>query len=613
MAQAVAPWDADGSGVSHYYEYLTEGFLAGHTSLSVRPADDLLALADPYKPGQRVSRRLVDASLYHGKYYIYYGPAPAVVLMVPWRLLTGRELPQRVAVALFGALGLAALALLLSSVRRRHFPAASDAVLALAFACAFFASWLPVVIRRPFFWELPIVASVACLWWALFLLWKFHDSGGGTGGGVAAGAALALMIGSRVTCLLAAAAILVLLIPAGAAPAGAGRRVRAFLLATLVVLCAGLGLLAYNYERFGRWLEFGQSYQLWGDEYRNMTYVSPRYVPFNAYLYLFAIASPSPYFPFVRPALPLDGPSGYLGIDEVYGALVGAPVQLAGLFAVAWLVARRRDPVAKPLLVTVFAAAAASLLSAAILLMWGGACSRYESEFWAGWTVVTAMGVLAAFGEPGRRTALRAAIIASGAWTAAFVLLASADYAGIARATRPGEYAVIARMLDYPSLWWARARGIAYGPVDLVIRIPETPATGAVALLESGRRDRLSQLMLVRESPGEARLELVEDGTRVVVATAPFPTPGGTVHARVGAPWLYPPAAHPYWDAIEDSSARRAMQSGFMLQAGSGAPVSAEARSEDAEEFSPRAESRGDPGAEVGWVETLARAGAGAP
>jgi hypothetical protein len=172
---------------------------------------------------------------------------------------------------------------------------------------------------------------------------------------------------------------------------------------------------------------------------------------------------------------------------------------------------------------------------------------------------------------------------------------------------------VFARVLDYPSLWWARARGIMYGPVELMIRLPDTPATGAVALLESGRRDRLSQLMLVRESPGEARLELVEDGTRVVLATAPFPTPGGTLHARVGAPWLYPPAAHPYWDAFPDPSMRRAMQSGFTLQAGSGAPVAAEARSEDAEEFCPRAEARADPGSEVGWVESLARTGEAAP
>jgi hypothetical protein len=609
LADAVSPWDADGSGVSHYYEYLTEGFLSGHTSLSVKPADDLVALSDPYRPGQRVSQRLVDASLYHGKYYMYYGPAPAILLMAPWRVLAGRELPQRLAVAAFGALGLAALALLLSSVRRRHFPAASDAALAGAFACAFFASWLPVVIRRPFFWELPIVAAVACLWWALFLLWKFHDSGGRPAWAVAAGAALAFMIGSRVTCLLAAAAILLLLLPNGA-----GRRRGAFLAAALMVTAAGVGLLAYNHARFGRLLEFGQSYQLWGDEYRNMTYVSPRYAPFNAYMYLFSIARPSPYFPFVRPALPVDGPSGYLGIDEVYGVLFAAPVQLAGLCAVAWLINRQSVPSARPLLLTTAAAAAASLLAASVLLAWGGACSRYEAELWAGWTVVTAFGILAVFGTQGQcRPALRATVVALGAWTAAFVLLASEDYDGIARATRPGGYAALARALDYPSLWWARAAGIRFGPADLSIRIPDVPAKGTVALLESGRRDRLSQLILVRERPDEARLELVEDGSRVVLVSAAFPARGGVVRARVAAPWLYPPAAHPFWDAYPDPALRRSMREGFMLQVAGGEPAAAEAPSEDAEELTPRVEARGDPGSEVGWVESLARQGPGAP
>ena len=528
-------------GISHYYEYLTEGLLLGpHLALAQAggrsPGPRRPLQAGPARVAEAPRREPVSGQILH---LLRAGPRRPPHAALAYSL-TGRELPQRLAVAAFGSLGLGALALLISSVRRRHFPAAPGLAVAGAFACAAFASWLPVVIRRPFFWELPIVAAVACLWWALYLLWRFHDSGGRVGGwAIAAGVALAFMIGSRVTCVLAAAAILLLLLPPGAAAPGAGRRLRTVLLASSIVLCAGLGLLAYNHARFGRWLEFGQSYQLWGDEYRNMTYVSPRYAPFNAYMYLLAIARPSPYFPFVRPALPVDGPDGYLGIDEVYGALFAAPVQLAGLLAIAWLLPRRRDPAVRPLLLTVAAAAAASLLAAAVLLMWGrllalrgGALGGLDGRDGRG----NPGGVRDRWTAPAGRARHRS--IALGTWTAAFVLLASADYSGIARATRPGAYAALARVLDYPSLWWARARGIGYGPLDLAVRIPDVPATGAVALLESGRRDHLSQLLLVRETPGEARLELVEDGSRLVLATAPFPSPGGVVRAHVAAPWL---------------------------------------------------------------------------
>src|SRR5271170_7732742 len=91
-------WIANGASVLerepgeawHHYEYLVDGFLHGHASLSVQPAPQLLALADPYDPAQNGPWRLWDASLYHGKFYLYFGPTP-VLLMFPWRVLTGHE------------------------------------------------------------------------------------------------------------------------------------------------------------------------------------------------------------------------------------------------------------------------------------------------------------------------------------------------------------------------------------------------------------------------------------------------------------------------------------------------------------------------------------------
>jgi hypothetical protein len=70
----------------HHYEYLAEGFLRGHTYLPVEPDPRLLQLSDPYDPVANRPYRLWDASLYHGRYYLYYGPAPAITLMLPWRL-----------------------------------------------------------------------------------------------------------------------------------------------------------------------------------------------------------------------------------------------------------------------------------------------------------------------------------------------------------------------------------------------------------------------------------------------------------------------------------------------------------------------------------------------
>ena len=80
---------------SEYYALLTDAFLAGQTSLLVQPAAELLALPNPYDPIANGRFRLHDATLYHGKYYLYFGPTPAIVLFLPYKVLTGSHLPAR--------------------------------------------------------------------------------------------------------------------------------------------------------------------------------------------------------------------------------------------------------------------------------------------------------------------------------------------------------------------------------------------------------------------------------------------------------------------------------------------------------------------------------------
>jgi len=156
IANGAAALEGDRTDAWHHYEYLVDGFLKGQTSLSVEPAPELLRLRDPYDPARNGPWRLWDASLYRGRFYLYFGPTPALV-MLPWRVATGHHLPQRLAVAAFGAAGMAALALLIAGVRRRHFPGLGPCAAAGILIVAMCASWLPVTIRRPDVWELPLV------------------------------------------------------------------------------------------------------------------------------------------------------------------------------------------------------------------------------------------------------------------------------------------------------------------------------------------------------------------------------------------------------------------------------------------------------------------------
>ena len=558
-SEGVSPWEGDQRNAWHQYEYLAEGFLHGHAHLSVEPDPRLLKLRDPYDPEANAPYRLWDASLYRGNYYLYHGPTPALALMLPWRALTGSVLPQRLAVATFAALGLLGLALLILEVRNRHFPRLSSAALGAILIVAFHASWLPVVLRRSALWELPVVSGAACLWWVLYFLWRFHDSGGRVRWAAAAGIALALLMGSRVTYVLAAGAVVLLLLePAEGPGPGRARRWGAALAAAALALAGGAALLAYNRARFGSWTEFGMSYMLFVEDYRGIRFFNPAFIQFNAQNYLFSLPQLGPYFPFAHPFWTDSRPAGFVGYEEVYGVLFMMPVHLAGLFALGWAWSVRAARGTAAAVATIVGAAAATALTGILLFCWAWACSRYTCEFLAGWTVATSIGLMVVFGaegplRPGRLARIFA--VCASCWTVAAVWLASAEFRGFMEETSPRAYHALAHTLDYPSLWWARAKGVHFGPVDLVLRLPGKSPFERTVLMASGRPQRVNQLLLDRVDGDHVQLILLQND-HLVLESPELAVKGDQMSIRLDAPWLYPPIANPYWDGMDPAVAR---------------------------------------------------------
>jgi hypothetical protein len=613
VANSVAPWDGDLRGAWHQYEYLAEGFLHGHTYLSVEPPPELLRLPDPYDPAANAPYRIWDASLYRGKYYLYHGPVPALVLMLPWRALTGHALPQRIAVATFAVFGLAGLALLLWEVRGRHFPRLSPSALGAILVVAFHASWLPVTLRRPAVWELPIVSTVAFMWWSLYFLWKFQESGGRTRWAVATAAALALAMGSRASSLLSAAAVALLLFaPVETPEYGRARKWGAACLAGALAAAGGIALLAYNHARFGSWTDFGMNYMLGREDDRGLRLFNPRFIPFNARTYLLSAPRLGPYFPFLHPFWSEDRPPGYVAFEEMYGVLWMMPVHLAALAAAAWALRERAARGMRAARVALAGAVLATGLSGLLLFCWAWACSRYMTEFLAGWTVATSIGLMAVFGlEDGRRPGRTVRILAAAAacWSVACVWLASAEFRGFMAEENPRTYAALAHALDYPSLWWARSHRVSFGPVDVAIRVPPSPGASQTVLLASGRPQSVNQLLIERLDGGRVRLVLAQN-LHQVLATPPIDAPGGRLGIRLEAPWLYPPPAHPYWDGVPPAL-RQELQTLFSIGWGRGATRVHSDHSADPVDFAPAVRGGSDEASGLPWVEAVGPAATG--
>jgi hypothetical protein len=77
---------------THYYADLARGFLNGHLYLPIKVNPSLLTSPDPWKPlPSGKSQGPTDFTYFQGKYYLYWGPVPAIILLlihpiISWRL-----------------------------------------------------------------------------------------------------------------------------------------------------------------------------------------------------------------------------------------------------------------------------------------------------------------------------------------------------------------------------------------------------------------------------------------------------------------------------------------------------------------------------------------------
>ena len=338
-----------------YYNLLSAALLSGRTSLAVEPPAALVALADPYDPVQRAQAGvgMHDVTYYKGKYYLYFGVVPAIVLYAPFKALTGFYFPQHLGTVLFCAGGFFWSLCLLATLRRDAFPKVTAPWLWLAAVMLGSSNFCLVMLVRNSVWEVPI-SSAYC--WSMFGLWGAvrylgAESGRGAAAWLAlAGAGLGLAIGSRPHFIFAAMVLSGLWAWRWYGRRRTGewegrafaREVAAFLPLGLIVA----GLLAYNQARFGSPFEFGQRFQLSGNKQVDSQLLSFRFLPANFYYYFLAPAQLERYFPFAQVihGLPWARPADYGGSENPYGLLPNAPFSWLALAApFVWARWRGRD------------------------------------------------------------------------------------------------------------------------------------------------------------------------------------------------------------------------------------------------------------------------------
>src|SRR5262245_92558 len=248
-----------------------------------------------------------DASLYRGRFYMYWGPVPGVLLALAKIVLRiHRPIGDEVLTFCFAAGRLAFGLLVLALVRRRLFPRAPPWLVAISGLVFALASPVPFTLARGAVYEVSILSGQFFLVGGLYFALRALLAERGLVRLLATASTLwALASASRAsllpaTCVLAILALLALrLVPSPP-------RLQRPAIALAFPLLLGASVLAlYNYARFGSVFEMGANYQMSNRHFE----ASLLWIPANVYSYLFRGLAWDCRFPFVMAPWYL-GPAG---------------------------------------------------------------------------------------------------------------------------------------------------------------------------------------------------------------------------------------------------------------------------------------------------------------
>jgi hypothetical protein len=555
-------WVFSDEGVG-YYNLLTRGFLKGQLSLDV-PADPFLAtLHDPYDPVQRAGHGVHDATYYKGRYYLYFGVTPVVVLFAPIRLLCGLFLEEKFATLVFSLAGFFVSVAIFQEIRRRWFARAPGWASVAGVIALGLATMVPALLRRPSIWEVPISCAYALCMVTLFCVLRALDGRNARIGLALASVAMGLCIGARPVYLGGAIVLLAPLFPIGMGGGGGPFWRQKKWWATVAVAlapiaCVGAGLAGYNWWRFGSPFEFGQTYQMAGENVTKMKLFSLSFVPYSARIYLFAAAGLTPFFPFITVITPPPAPGGQFGVEDPYGLVPCLPWVLLAVAAVALMIWPRFAEGGRTLRAFVAGALGSALATMLTVFCFGGATGRYMVDFTPVLVLLGGVGALwlATGGPRWLRAVATIGIVVLLGWSSAFGVLSSLQHNELLRAEHPAVYARVAHAFNQVAQWIAPVRAEEVGPVELRLILPRKAAGQIEPLVVTGREFRADYVYIHYLAEDTVRFGFEHTSRGGAIGPPVKITPGVPVTVKVAMGSLYPPRDHPYFDPFSKNDVR---------------------------------------------------------
>ncbi|WP_152031675.1 hypothetical protein [Longilinea arvoryzae] len=350
----VSVWNwTDWPSSTNLYGLLGESFIQGKTNLPIEPSPLLADLENPYLTSERAGIPVeTDLSYFNKKYYMYWGPAPALFAAMVI-LLTGQIPGDELIIFLsISAVFLFSFGII-RSLKQRFFssiPGWLYAVGIFSIATSFPFLW---ILNSPDIYGAAIASGQAFLLGGLFFALPIF--GGGSAPRwrlILAGAFWILAIGSRLILAVPVAVLLLGIfiqwILQARKNGNWAKPIPALIFLGMPMLVGLILLGSYNYVRFGDFFETGLRYSLnphdlWKNIPKGWVF-NPRYLLSDLFYYFLTPIRVVTRFPFLKPYWgpvdlfarllePLGIPSIYT-IDNSVGLLFTTPTLLFAVYLI---------------------------------------------------------------------------------------------------------------------------------------------------------------------------------------------------------------------------------------------------------------------------------------
>ena len=285
-------------------------------------------------------KKTFDIAYYNGNTYVYYGILPALILLIPYYIITsGKILSIAVATSIFLAIGVVMQLMFMKNIIDRYFnkkiPIKLIIILGILFAANSKMLW---VMSRPFTYELVTSAGYCMIMNGLYNLTEYLKNNS-LKRLVFSSLFMALSVTCRPTLLLISIIPFIFWIKEfiNLKNNKANKElIKKILIIIIPYFIVGVSLMIYNYIRFNNIFEFGTNYQVSVTDFRNFGFSLKRtLIGITAFLFgpLRIVAT----FPFIISENFIGEYNGFYYSQPVGGGFFTTSIIGIIIFALPWL------------------------------------------------------------------------------------------------------------------------------------------------------------------------------------------------------------------------------------------------------------------------------------